>query len=98
MAASAGRHPVSAQCRILGAPRPTYCHVPAGPPGAYSGRGPRPSRPAAPPDAANAPGGGLDGRRPRTHVAADLAYVRAGSRRCHVCLLVDLCNREVVCV
>ncbi|MEE0475385.1 MAG: hypothetical protein UDF83_03340, partial [Collinsella stercoris] len=96
MAASAGRHPVSAQCRILGAPRPTYCHVPAGPSGAYSGRGPGASRPAAPPDAANAPGGGSGGHRPRTHVAADLTYVRAGSRWCYVCLLVDLHDREIV--
>lgn len=29
-------------------------------------------------------------------MAADLTYVRAGSRRCHVCLLVDLYNREIV--
>lgn len=63
---------------------------------AYSGRGPRPSRPAAPPDAANALGRGFDGHRPRTHVAADLTYVRTGSRWCYVCLLVDLYNREVV--
>ena len=148
MAASAGRHPISAQRRILGAPRSTYYHMPASPPappapdpiepdvpgafgasrggygargpkvalarsgitasrrricrisredgpsGAYSGRGPGPSRPAAPPDAADAPGGGLDGHRPRTHVAADPAYVRAGSRRCYACLLADLCDRE----
>ena len=65
-----------------------------GPSGAYSGRGPGPSRPAAPPGAADAPGGGLDGHRPRTHVAADPAYVRAGSRRCYACLLADLCDRE----
>ena len=67
-----------------------------GPSGAYSGRGPGPSRPAAPPGAADALGGGLDGHRPRTHVAAGLAYVRAGSRWCYVCLLVDLCDREAV--
>ena len=135
MAANAGRYPISAQRRILGAPRSTYYHMPASPPappapdpmepdvpgafgaprgghgarglevalarsgitasgrricrilgengpsGAYSGRGPGPSRPAAPPGAADALGGGLDGHRPRTHVAAGLAYVRAGSRR-----------------
>lgn len=63
---------------------------------AYSGRGPRPSRPAAPPDAANVLGRGFDGHRPHTHVAADLTYVRAGSRWCYVCLLVDLYNREIV--
>lgn len=32
MAASAGRYPTSAQRRILGAPRSTYHHTPAGPP------------------------------------------------------------------
>ena len=150
MAASAGRYPISAQRRILGAPRSTYYHMPASPPappapdpmepdvpgafgaprgghgarglevalarsgitasgrricrilgengpsGAYSGRGPGPSRPAAPPGAADALGGGLDGHRPRTHVAAGLAYVRAGSRRCYACLLADLCDREAV--
>ena len=38
----------------------------------------------------------FDGYAPRTHVCSDLAYVRAGgSRRC-ACLLVDLCNREIV--
>ena len=63
---------------------------------AYSGRGPGASRPAAPPDAANVLGRGFDGHRPRTHVAADLTYVRAGSRWCYVCLLVDLYNREIV--
>ena len=63
---------------------------------AYSGRGPRPSRPAAPPDAANVLGRGFDGHRPRTHVAADLTCVRAGSRWCYVCLLVDLYNGEIV--
>lgn len=149
IAANAGRYPVSAQRRILGAPRSTYYHMPASPPappapdpmepdvpgafgaprgghgargleaapagsgmtasgrricrisredgpsGAYSGRGPGASRPAAPPGAADALGGGLDGHRPRTHVAAGLAYVRAGSRWCYACLLADLCDREV---
>lgn len=78
MAANAGRHPISAQRRILGAPRPTYHHMPAAPPGA-----------------ADALGGGLDGRRPRARVAADPAHARAGSRWRHVRPLVDLCNGEV---
>lgn len=39
---------------------------------------------------------GFDGRAPRTHVASDLACVRAGgSWRC-ARLLVDPCNREMV--
>ena len=95
MAANAGRHPISAQRRILGAPRSTYHHVLAGPSGAHSGRGPGPSRPAAPPDAADAPGRGFDGHRPRTHAAAGLTCVRAGSHRCCVCPLVDLHDGEV---
>lgn len=38
----------------------------------------------------------FDGCAPRTHVCSDLACVRAGgSWRC-VCLLVDLCSREIV--
>lgn len=40
--------------------------------------------------------GGFDGHAPRTHVAADLTYVRAGGSWCYVCLLVDLYNREIV--
>ncbi len=52
--------------------------------------------PAGPPDAADALGGGFDGHRPRARVAADPAYVRAGSRWCYVCLLVDLHDREIV--
>ena len=39
---------------------------------------------------------GFSGRAPRTHVAGDLTYVRAGGRWCYVCLLVDMCNREIV--
>ena len=62
----------------------------------YTRRAPGASRPAAPPDAANVLGRGLDGHLPRTHVAADLTYVRAGARWCHVCLLVDLHDREIV--
>ena len=61
-----------------------------------SGRGPGASRPAAPPDAANVLGRGFDGHRLCTHVAADLTDVRAGSRWCYVCLLVDLHDREIV--
>lgn len=54
------------------------------------------SRPAVPPDAANVLGRGFDGRRPCTHVAADLTYVRAGSRWRCACLLVDLHDREII--
>lgn len=54
------------------------------------------SRPAAPSDAANVLGRGFDGRRPCTHVAADLTYVRAGSRWRCACLLVDLHDREII--
>ena len=63
---------------------------------AYSGRGPMVSRPAAPPDAANVLGRGFDGRSPCTRVAADLTYVRAGSRWRCACLLVDLHDREII--
>lgn len=52
--------------------------------------------PAVPPDAANVLGRGFDGRRPCTHVAADLTYVRAGSRWRCACLLVDLHDREII--
>ena len=42
MAASAGRHPISAQCRVPGVPRSTCHHMPAGPPGAANApAGPR---------------------------------------------------------
>lgn len=54
------------------------------------------SRPAVPLDAANVLGRGFDGRRPCTHVAADLTYVRAGSRWRCACLLVDLHDREII--
>lgn len=134
IAANAGRHPISAQRRILGAPRSACYHMPAGPPappapdpigpdvpgasgasrggcgarrleaalarsgitasrrricgisgenglpGAHSGRGPGPRRPAR--------------RRRRARAAAGLACVRAGSRRCCVCPLVDPYDRE----
>lgn len=151
MAANARRYPVSAQCRILGVPRSTYCRMLAHPPlpkasdpiepdvlgafeasrggygagrlkvalersgivasrrricrimresglsSAHSGRAPRGgARPARPPSAGNVLARGFDGHAPRTHVAADLTYVRAGGSWCYVCLLVDLCNREIV--
>lgn len=38
----------------------------------------------------------FDGCAPRTHACGDLAYVRAGGSWCHVRLLVDPCNGEVV--
>ena len=64
---------------------------------AYSGRAPRGgARPAQPPSAENVLARGFDGHAPRTHVAADLTYVRAGGSWCYVCLLVDLHNREIV--
>ena len=64
---------------------------------AYSGRAPRGgARPAQPPSADNVLARGFDGHAPRTHVAADLTYVRAGGSWCYVCLLVDLYNREIV--
>lgn len=149
-AADARRHPVSAQRRILGAPRSAHCRMLAHPPrpkapdpiepdapgafeasrGGYgarrpkvaleragitasrrgicrtmredglssacSGRAPKGGdRPVRPPSAENVPARSFDGRAPRARVAAGLACVRAGgSRRC-VCLLVDLCNREI---
>jgi putative transposase len=64
---------------------------------AYSGRAPKGGdRPVQPPSAENVLARSFDGHAPRAHVAADLTYVRAGgSWRC-VCLLVDLCNREIV--
>lgn len=64
---------------------------------AYSGRAPRGGvRPAQPPSADNVLARGLDGHAPRTRVAADLAYVRAGGSRCCACPLVDPCSREMV--
>ena len=38
----------------------------------------------------------LGGRAPRTHVCRDLTYVRVAGSWCYVCLLVDLCSREIV--
>ena len=63
----------------------------------YSGRAPKGgARPAQPPSAENVLARAFDGHAPRTHVASDLAYVRAGGSWCYVCLLVDLYNREIV--
>ena len=62
---------------------------------AYSGRAPRGgARPAQPPSAENVPARSFDGHAPRTHVASDLACVRAGGPWCYARLLVDPCNRE----
>ncbi len=151
MAANARRHPVSAQCGILGVPRPAYYRMLAHPPrpkapdpiepdvlgafeasrggygarrpkvaleragitasrrricrimrenglsSAYSGRAPKGGdRPVQPPSAENVLARSFDGHAPRTHVAADLTYVRAGGSWCYACLLVDLHNREIV--
>ena len=74
-------------CRILGR---------NGLASAYTGRAPRASAPAPAPDASNVLARVFSGRAPRTHVAGDLTYVRAGGRWCYVCLLVDMCNREIV--
>lgn len=64
---------------------------------AHSGRAPKGGgRPVQPPSAENVPARPFDGHAPRTRVAADLAYVRAGGPRCCVRLLVDLCDREMV--
>ena len=64
---------------------------------ACSGRAPKGGdRPVQPPSAENVLARSFDGRAPRTHVAADLAYARAGGSWCCVRLLVDLCNRETV--
>lgn len=69
----------------------------SGPSSAYSGRAPKGGdRPVQPPSEENVPAGSFDGHAPRTHAAADLACVRAGGSWCYVCLLADLCNREIV--
>lgn len=63
----------------------------------YSGRAPKGGdRPVRPPSAENVLARSFGGRASRTHVASDLAYVRAGgSWRC-ARLLVDPCSREIV--
>lgn len=63
----------------------------------YSGRAPKGGdRPVQPPSAENVLARSFDGHAPRTHVASDLACVRAGGSRCCVCLLAGPCNREMV--
>ena len=47
-------------------------------------------------DAPNIVNREFDGRAPRTHVVSDLTYVRVGGGWNYVCLLVDLCNGEIV--
>lgn len=65
--------------------------------GAHSGRAPKGGgRPVRPPSAENVLARAFDGHAPRAHVAADLAYVRAGGSWCYACLLAGLCNREIV--
>lgn len=65
--------------------------------GAYADAKIQPSRSsAAEADVPNIVNREFDGRSPRTHVVSDLAYVRVGARRCYVCLLIDLYNREIV--
>ena len=81
------------------APRRRICRVTRdnGLSSAYSGRAPKGgARPAQPPSAENVLARAFDGHAPRTHVASDLTYVRAGGSWCYVCLLVDLYNREIV--
>lgn len=64
--------------------------------GAYSGRAPKGGdRPVRPPSAESVLARSFDGHAPRTHVAADLACVRAGGSWCCACPLVDPCNREI---
>ena len=43
----------------------------------------------------NAVDGAFNGYEPRTHIRSDLTCVRVGSKRCCICLLADLCNREI---
>lgn len=47
-------------------------------------------------DAPNVVARGFDGRAPHSHVVSDLTYVRVGAKWNYVCLLIDLCNREIV--
>lgn len=47
-------------------------------------------------DVPNVVARGFGGRAPRTHICSDLAYVRVGASWNYVCLLVDLCNGEIV--
>ena len=149
--ANSGRYPISAQCEVLGVPRPACCGM--------RGRGGEPKRPdpltpevvladeanrcaygarkmkaalerrgfcasrrrigrimrgndlvsahskakfkahadrldeAEPP---NIVAREFDGPATRTRIVSDVTYVRAGSKWNYACLLVDLCNREIV--
>ena len=47
-------------------------------------------------DVPNVVARGFGGRAPCTHICSDLACVRVGASWNYVCLLVDLCNREIV--
>ena len=64
--------------------------------GSYSRARYRP-HPAKPNDgpALNLSARGFDGCKPRTHLAADPAYVRAGNSWAYICLPGDLANREI---
>ena len=55
---------------------------------------PHPARPNDDP-ALNLSARGFDGCKPRTHLAADPAYVRAGNSWAYICLPGDLANREI---
>lgn len=44
---------------------------------------------------ANILGREFDGYEPRTRLAGDLTYVRVGGEWAHVCLLIDLANRDI---
>ena len=107
IAADAGRHPVSAQCGMLGVARSTYYSM------RFHAEGPKPPDPierdvTAAHDAsygcygarkiktALSRAGITASRAPRTHVCGDLTHVRVGGGWNYVYLLVDLCNREIV--
>ena len=55
---------------------------------------PHPAKPNDGP-APNLSARGFDGCKPRTHLAADPAYVRAGNSWAYICLPGDLANREI---
>lgn len=47
-------------------------------------------------DVSNVVARGFGGRAPCTHICSDLVCVRVGASWNYVCLLVDLCNGEIV--
>ena len=47
-------------------------------------------------DVSNVVARGFGGRAPCTHICSDLACVRVGASWNYVCLLIDLCNGEIV--